>query len=88
VLDNLSSSAVPNLKEHLEKGVIEFLRGDIRDFEIVNRSMRDADIVFHEAAQVSAPLSIEDPAHTDDVNVKGTLRRRVSLTNLTRVTTN
>jgi len=35
--------------------------------------MRDVDVVFHQAADVSVPASVDDPAGTDDVNVGGTL---------------
>jgi nucleoside-diphosphate-sugar epimerase len=35
--------------------------------------MHSVDAVFHQAAQVSVPLSLDDPAYTDDVNVRGTL---------------
>lgn len=73
VLDDLSNSTITNLEEHIKKQTIEFLRGDIRDPKAVKDSMRNVDVVFHEAAQVSVPLSMEDPLHTDDVNVRGTL---------------
>jgi len=73
VLDDLSNSTVTNLEEHIKKHTIEFLKGDIRDPKAVKDSIRDVDVVFHEAAQVSVPLSMGDPLHTDDVNVRGTL---------------
>jgi nucleoside-diphosphate-sugar epimerase len=73
VLDDLSNSRLTNLEEHIRKEAIEFVKGDIRDPKIVKNSIRDVDVVFHEAAQVSVPLSMVDPSHTDDVNVRGTL---------------
>ena len=73
VLDNLSSSTITNLEEHVRKRTIEFLKGDIRDQKAVKDSIRNIDAVFHEAAQVSIPLSMNDPMYTDDVNVRGTL---------------
>jgi UDP-glucose 4-epimerase len=73
VLDDLSNSTTTNLEEHIKKQTIEFLKGDIRDPKIVKDSIRNVDVVFHEAAQVSVPLSMDDPLHTDDVNVRGTL---------------
>ena len=73
VLDDLSNSTTTNLEEHIRKRTIEFLRGDIRDPKAVKDSIRNVDVVFHEAAQVSVPLSMDDPLHTDDVNVRGTL---------------
>jgi len=73
VLDNLSNSTITNLEEHIKKRTIEFLKGDIRDQRAVKDSIRNIDVVFHEAAQVSIPLSMNDPMYTDDVNVRGTL---------------
>ena len=73
VLDNLSNSTITNLEEHIRKRAIEFLKGDIRDQKAVKDSIRNIDAVFHEAAQVSIPLSMNDPMYTDDVNVRGTL---------------
>jgi len=73
VLDDLSNSTITNLEEHIKKQTIEFLKGDIRDPKIVEDSIRNVDVVFHEAAQVSVPLSMDDPLHTDDINVRGTL---------------
>ena len=34
---------------------------------------RDVDAIIHQAARVSVPESIQDPALTNDVNVNGTL---------------
>jgi UDP-glucose 4-epimerase len=72
VLDNLSNSTLANL-EHLKRGQIDFKKGDIRVYKTVKHLMRDVDVVFHDAAQVSIPFSIKDPIFTDDVNVRGTL---------------
>jgi nucleoside-diphosphate-sugar epimerase len=73
VLDNLSNSTIANLDEHTKRHTIEFLKGDVREPKTARDSIRDVDVVFHEAAQVSVPLSMDDPVYTDDVNVRGTL---------------
>ncbi len=73
VLDNLSTSTLINLKKYLKEKVIEFVRGDIRDLETVRKCMKNVDAVFHEAAQVSVPLSIKDPTYTTEVNIGGVL---------------
>ena len=78
VLDDLSNSTIINLEEHIRKRTIEFLKGDIRDQKAVKDSIRNVDAVFHEAAQVSIPLSMNDPMYTDDVNVRGTLNLLVA----------
>ncbi len=71
VIDNLSSGTLENL-ESLESR-IEFVHGDIRDHRLLTQAFLDADVVFHEAAFVSVPKSVEDPLETNDVNVSGTL---------------
>lgn len=47
--------------------------GDVRNQGLVAHAMRDVDVVFHQAANVSVPASVDDPTGTDDVNVDGTL---------------
>jgi len=73
VVDDLSNSTKSNLKSHLSKGTVEFVKGDIRDRKLVRKLVRGVDAIFHEAAQVSVPLSLSDPLGTNDVNVRGTL---------------
>jgi nucleoside-diphosphate-sugar epimerase len=70
VIDNLLTGFAKNLEE--VKGDIEFLEADIRDFESVVQAVRDADIVFHEAAIPSVPRSIREPVPSHDVNINGT----------------
>ncbi|GAB4279737.1 MAG: NAD-dependent epimerase/dehydratase family protein [Candidatus Promineifilaceae bacterium] len=69
VLDNLSSGHLCNL----DGLPLEFIQGDIRDFDTVCQAADGCDFVFHQAALVSVPLSIEDPKLNHDVNVTGTL---------------
>jgi len=47
--------------------------GDIRDTEALARAMSGCDLVFHQAAIVSVPYSIEHPQESLDVNLRGTL---------------
>ena len=53
------------------RGRIDFDRVDIRDFEALNRAMRDVDVVFHEAAIPSVPRSINDPVPSHEINIDG-----------------
>lgn len=73
VLDNLSSGTLDNLKTHMDNPTFQFIQGDIRDITVVEKALTDVEAVIHEAAIVSVPLSIENPALTNDVNVRGTL---------------
>lgn len=68
ILDNLSTGR----EENIPKGV-KFVKGDIRDFELLKNVMNDIDLVFHEAANASTPKSVEDPKHDFDVNAFGAL---------------
>src|SRR2546426_10755404 len=49
------------------------VRGDVRDFHAVQSVIRDADVVFHLAAQVAVTSSVEDPHSDFEVNALGTL---------------
>ena len=69
--DNLSSGYRRNI-EHLGHSV-EFVEGDIRDPEALERACRGVTHIFHEAALVSVFDSVEKPAEANDINVTGTL---------------
>lgn len=69
VLDNLRTGKQDNLA-----GVeAEFRKGDIRDAKAVEVALTGADIVFHLAAMVSVPESVEQPLECVRDNVMGTL---------------
>lgn len=69
VLDNLRSGYLSNLN-----GLdVEFIEGDIRDREIVRKAMEGVDYVFHLAAMISVPESMEKPIECVDLNVNGML---------------
>lgn len=51
----------------------EVFRGDICDSALLRKAFRGAQGVFHEAAQVSVPASIQDPVGSYRINVMGTL---------------
>lgn len=70
VIDNLLTGHAKNLEEVRSR--IEFDPSDIRDYEAVAASLRDADVVFHLAAIPSVPRSIREPAPSHTVNVDGT----------------
>lgn len=78
VLDDLSSGSLRNLQPlkvgALASGApVEFMQASISQQEACDEAMRGVSGVFHEAAQVSVPRSIEDPVHSYRVNVTGTL---------------
>lgn len=73
VLDDLSTGRLENILPNQSKKEFEFVKGDIRDKDIVKKVMQGVDVVFHEAALISVTDSIKDPVLTNDVNVSGTL---------------
>lgn len=73
VIDNLQTGHVKNIKRDQRRRKLHFIRGDIRDFNLVRNAVKDIDAVFHEAAFVDVALSLENPVLTNEVNVTGTL---------------
>lgn len=70
VLDDLSTGTLDNLREVLDS--VEFIRGSVADPDAVRDAIDGCAMVFHLAAQVSVPLSLELPTETFEVNVYGT----------------
>ncbi len=50
VVDNLTSGKAFNLQDHIEKGKIEFIQGNLLDQEVTRRAVAGQQIVFHLAA--------------------------------------
>jgi len=73
VLDDLSSGKMSNLKSVASHPRLKIVKGDIRDTGTIRHLLKNTDVVFHEAAEVSVPRSIKNPNLTNDVNVNGTL---------------
>lgn len=72
VLDNFSTGKRENLAGLTDKfngGRFEVHEGDLRDRALVQNAVRDMDVIFHEAAFVSVPESMEKPQDCFDVNV-------------------
>ena len=73
VLDNLSNGSLDNLSEFESLPRFEFIEGDIRDYELLLRTMVNIDIVSHQAALGSVPRSIVNPRLSTEVNILGTV---------------
>jgi len=71
-LDDLSSGRLGNLEGVLDR--VEFIRGDVRDGEVLKGAMQGVDFVLHEAAVASVARSLEEPLEVDRINVEGTLQ--------------
>lgn len=78
-LDNFSTGKRENLRDVQtlvgERRWQQFhlIEGDIRDLDTCRTACRGTDVVLHQAALGSVPLSIEDPLNCNDNNVNGTL---------------
>ena len=71
VLDNFTTGRRSNL-DGVSKQV-ELIEGSVEDPATCARAAKGADYVFHEAALVSVPQSMEEPVKTHQVNTGGTL---------------
>jgi UDP-glucose 4-epimerase len=71
VLDNFSSGSRANVSA-IGSGA-RVVEGDVRDLSVVEASAFGCEVVFHEAAIVSVPYSVEHPQESHDVNIQGTL---------------
>jgi UDP-glucose 4-epimerase len=75
VLDNFSTGKRENLAglaEQFNGSKFEVYEGDLRDRSLVQEAVREVDVIFHEAAFVSVPESMEKPQDCFDVNVAAT----------------
>ena len=86
-LDNLNDFYDPSRKEanlrevteqvlaHQWPGTFQFLKGDIRDRQLIADLFSDhqIDVIVHLAAMAGVRVSIDDPGLYYDVNVMGTL---------------
>lgn len=71
ILDNFSSGNLSNLANIDSR--IEIQTGDIRNVSDLKTAIRDCDIIFHQAAMVSVPESIDSPEKCFDINVQAVI---------------
>lgn len=71
-LDNFMSGDLTNVRHLLDCRNFKLIKGDIRDLDLLERIMRDVDVVFHLAAQIHVDRSHVEPRLTYEVNVIGT----------------
>lgn len=72
-IDNFSIGTIENLVSAMKNNRFEFIKGDIRDYDLLVNLLKDVDVIFHQAALASVNRSIKFPRKTNDVNVTGTL---------------
>jgi CDP-paratose 2-epimerase len=76
IYDNLSRAGAPlNLKwlrETYGKSSFELIVGDVRDADLLTKSLADADVVVHLASQVAVTTSVIQPREDFEINAQGT----------------
>ena len=70
-LDDLSTGKIENIKDFLDNPLFEFIKGDIKDYELCLSACKGVDYVLHEAAWGSVPRSIEMPVFYCSNNITG-----------------
>lgn len=73
VLDNLSTGLLKNIEPFLTNPKLDWVLGDIRDWETCIKVCEGIDAIAHQAALGSVPRSINDPVTTNAVNISGAL---------------
>lgn len=71
VFDNLFSGKLSNLAD--VENYVEFVQGDIRDFDLLIRILNGCDLVYHMAAMVSVDQTVKEPVISSQINDAGTL---------------
>jgi UDP-glucose 4-epimerase len=74
VLDDFSTGHHANLAFAGPGASLHVIEGDICDARVVAAAVDGVDGIFHEAALVSVPRSVDDPALSCAVNAHGTVR--------------
>src|SRR5437773_2650891 len=73
VLDNFSTGSRANLDFARGNRRLEVIRGDLKSLESVERAVRGAAVVLHQAAMRSVPRSVAEPRGCNAANVTGML---------------
>ena len=83
VLDNFDPFYDTRIKDHTVvacrkradegDGTYRLVEGDVRDTDLVTGLVKEAEYVYHQAAQAGVRPSVENPRKYDEVNVDGTL---------------
>lgn len=72
VLDDLSTGNAENVKGHQGHPRFRLVVDSVLNQDVVDRLVRDADVVLHLAAAVGVKYVLEHPLHSLRVNVRGT----------------
>ena len=72
VIDNMSTGNLDNVKSLIPNPRFELINASIHDESVLNKAVRDADVIFHLAAAVGVNLIVDDPVKVIETNILGT----------------
>ncbi|MHC4619189.1 MAG: GDP-mannose 4,6-dehydratase [Planctomycetota bacterium] len=72
VIDNLSTGSLENIRSLHNNPKFEFVEGDIRNPDLMERLAEQCDVIYHLAAAVGVKLIADRPVHTIETNIHGT----------------
>ena len=72
IYEDFSNSSEDNIKNICEQGAL-VIHGDLSDYSLLEKSLKDFDFVIHLAAKIDILESITNPEITNKVNVQGTI---------------
>lgn len=73
VVDNLITGTLDNIREVLDNENVQFVEGDIRDYDLCTDLCQGITAISHQAALGSVPRSVADPVSSNAHNIDGTL---------------
>ena len=72
-LDSLIDGHLENIMPHINSGQVEFLKGDIRNKDLILKQLDAVDMIFHLAADPDVRSSVPNPMSSYDHNMNGTM---------------
>ena len=73
IIDDLSTGKLENIRDLIDNQSIIFIEESITDLNLLNKTFKNVDYVFHQAAVPSVPKSLKDPIKSNYANVNSTL---------------
>ncbi len=73
IFDNFSTGSMENVKDLAPNRKVKIIEGDILDLEMLTSSMKNADVVSHQAAQLEIGSAISDAVKDARLNIEGTI---------------
>lgn len=74
IFDNFSTGSLNNLSGFCGSKKLNIIKGDISNYNLLRKVMKNKNYVIHLAALVSVPESIMNPVKYNKINVTGTLK--------------